>query len=232
MIVVGATFVDIKGFPLDTYIPDGRNVGRVEYVHGGVSRNVVEDIANVELRPTFISIVDDGPLGVAVIDKLQKHKVNTDYIQVIPDGMGTWLAVFDNNGDVAGSISKRPNMMPLVSYLEEKGDEIFAGKKGVVIEVDLDHEIVKDVIDLAKKHGVKLYGVVSNMSLAAKRRDLLQYFDCFICNKLEAGLLFLDDYEALTPAEMCNVLIQKVCGAKIPSMVVNMGGQGEVYADM
>jgi len=232
MIVIGATFVDIKGFPLDTYIPDGRNVGRVEYVHGGVSRNVVEDIANVELRPTFVSIVDDGPLGVAVVDKLKKHKVNTDYIQVIPDGMGTWLAVFDNNGDVAGSISKRPNMMSLVPYLEQKGDEIFAGKKGVVIEVDLDHEIVKDVIDLAKKHGVKLYGVVSNMSLAAKRRDLLQYFDCFICNKLEAGLLFLDDYEALTPEQMCDVLAQKVCGAKIPSMVVTMGSQGAVYADM
>ena len=30
---------------------DGRNAGKVEYVHGGVSRNVVEDIANIELAP-------------------------------------------------------------------------------------------------------------------------------------------------------------------------------------
>lgn len=51
IIVIGAVFVDIKGFPDDVYIPDGRNAGRVEYVHGGVSRNVVEDIANIELRP-------------------------------------------------------------------------------------------------------------------------------------------------------------------------------------
>ena len=40
IVVVGATFVDIKGFPEDTYIPTGRNVGRVEYIHGGVARNV------------------------------------------------------------------------------------------------------------------------------------------------------------------------------------------------
>ena len=58
ILVIGAVFVDIKGFPFDNYLPTGRNAGRVEYVHGGVARNVVEDIANVELRPTFLSIVD------------------------------------------------------------------------------------------------------------------------------------------------------------------------------
>lgn len=106
MIVIGATFVDIKGFPTDTYIPTGRNVGRVEYIHGGVARNVVEDIANVELRPTFVGLVDDSPMGADVLHKLQNHKVNTSYVQVIPNGMGTWLAVFDNNGDVAGVCAK------------------------------------------------------------------------------------------------------------------------------
>lgn len=50
IVVLGAVFVDIKGFPEDIYVPDGRNAGHVEYIHGGVSRNVVEDIANLELR--------------------------------------------------------------------------------------------------------------------------------------------------------------------------------------
>ena len=50
IVVIGAVFVDIKGYPLSTYIPGGRNAGRIEQVHGGVSRNVAEDIANVELR--------------------------------------------------------------------------------------------------------------------------------------------------------------------------------------
>ena len=48
IVVIGAVFVDIKGFPEDAYIPDGRNAGHIEYVHGGVSRNVAENIANVE----------------------------------------------------------------------------------------------------------------------------------------------------------------------------------------
>ena len=97
IVVIGSAFVDIKGFPFDTYIPDGRNAGRVEYVHGGVARNVVEDIANVELRPTYIGLVDDTPLGEDVLKKLKNHKVNCDYVRKVDDGMGTWLAVFDNN---------------------------------------------------------------------------------------------------------------------------------------
>lgn len=232
ILVIGATFVDIKGFPSDMYIPTGRNVGRVEYIHGGVARNVVEDIANVELRPTFLGIVDDTPIGDAVLKKLQNHKVNTDYMQVLPNGMGTWLAVFDNNGDLAGSISMRPNLMPILDYLENKGDEIFSKMKSVVIEVDIDKDIVKKTIELAEKYDCKLFGMVSNMSIAAKRRDFLQKFDCFICNQQEAGQLFLNDYAEYTPAQMELELKQKIQGAQIASMVVTMGDQGAVYADL
>ena len=231
IVVLGATFVDIKGFPEDNYLPTGRNVGRVEYIHGGVARNVVEDIANVELRPTFLGIVDDTPMGTDVLQKLRSHKVNVDYVMTLPDGMGTWLAVFDNNGDVAGSISKRPNMLPLVGLLEEKGDEIFSKADSVVLEVDLDKEIVKKVLELAEKHGTKVFGLVSNMAIAAKRRDFLQKFTCFICNQLEAGQLFLDDYSDKTPEEMRQILAERVEAAHIPSMVVTMGSEGAVYAD-
>ena len=230
IVVIGATFVDIKGFPEDQYLPTGRNVGRVEYIHGGVARTVVEDIANAELRPTFLGIVDDTPMGADVLKKLVSHKVNTEYVLTIPGGMGTWLAVFDNNGDVAGSISKRPNMLPLVKLLEEKGDEIFSQADSVVLECDLDKEIVKLSLDLAQKHGVKSFALVSNMNIASKRRDFLRRFDCFICNQLEAGMLFLDDYEDLAPEEMVEILRDKVIQAEFPAMVVTMGAQGAVYA--
>lgn len=231
IVVIGDVFVDIKGFPEDSYIPTGRNVGRVEYVHGGVARNVVEDIANMELRPTYIGIVDDTPMGQQVLTKLKKHKVNTDYVLTVPNGMGLWLAVFDNNGDVAGSISKRPDAYPMVELLQEKGDEIFSKADSVVLQVDLHKDIVKKVFELTDKYDLKAYALVSNMSIAAERRDFLQKFDCFICNKQEAGLLFLDDYSQRTPEEMQKILADKIQRANIHSMVVTMGKDGAVYAD-
>ena len=146
--------------------------------------------------------------------------------------MGTWLAVFDQNGDVAGSISQRPNLDSLLTLLEEKGDEIFSEADSVVIEVDMDKDIVKKVIQLCEKYEKKLYGVVSNMSIALERRDFLQRFDCFICNQQEAGMFFSADYSNKVPEEMQQILSERLQVANIPSMVVTMGGDGSVYADM
>ena len=232
IVVIGAVFVDIKGYPEANFIPTGRNAGRVERVHGGVGRNVVEDIANCELRPTFVSLVDKSGDGMDVLQKLKNHKVNTDYIWRTRDGMGTWLAVFDNDGDVAASISKRPNLMPIVDILERHGDEIFASADSVICEIDIDKEIVKRVFKLAKKYNKKVYSVVGNMSIALERRDFLKSIDCFVCHLQEAGILFFDDYSEKTPEEMIDLLSRKVIAAQIPSMIVTMGGEGAVYADM
>ena len=232
IVVIGAVFVDIKGYPEANFIPAGRNAGRVERVHGGVGRNVVEDIANCELRPTFISLVDQSGDGMDVIQKLNNHKVNTDYIWRTRDGMGTWLAVFDNDGDVVASISKRPNLMPIVDILDKHGDEIFANADSVICEIDIDKEIVKRVFKLAKKYGKKVYSVVGNMSIALERRDFMKSIDCFVCNIQEAGMLFFDDYSNKGPEEMMDILSEKVIAAQIPSMIVTMGGDGAVYADM
>jgi len=232
IVVIGAVFVDIKGYPEDTYIPAGRNVGRVEQIHGGVGRNVAEDIANVELRPTFVSLVDKSGAGADVLQKLNNHKVNTSYIRATHDGMGTWLAVFDNDGDVVASISKRPNLMPIAGILDDYGDEIFADADSIVVEIDMDKEIIKRVFKLAKKHQKRIYAVVANMSIAQERRDFLLNTDCFVCNQQEAGILFSDDYSDLDARQLETIIAQKVQLAKFPSMIVTMGEKGAVYADM
>ena len=230
--VVGNVFVDIKGFPDDNYIPGGRNAGKVEIVHGGVGRNVAEDIANIELRPRFVSMVDDTPEGEEVLRKLKNHKVNTDYVPAVPNGMGMWLAVFDETGDIVGSISKRPDMSALETLINEKGDEVFADCDSIVVEIDLDKEIIKSVFKYAEKYKKRVYAVVANMSIASQRRDFLQSIDCFVCNVEEAGILFVSDFEGMSPEELCDELSRKVVSARIPSMVVTLGSRGAVYADM
>ena len=232
IVVIGAVFVDVKGYPEGAYIPGGRNAGSVEYTHGGVGRNVVEDIANVELRPTFVGLVDTTGAGGDVINKLKNHKVNTNYMRVVPNGMGTWLAVFDSNGDVVASISKRPDLMPIVDILDEKGDEIFANADSIILEIDMEKDIVKRTFALAKKYNKKVYSVVSNMSIALERRDFFRDLDCFVCNRQEAGMMFYDDYEDKTPQEMVEIIAERVNSARIPSMIVTLGADGAVFASM
>ena len=232
IVVAGNVFVDIKGFPVDVYIPDGRNAGNVMIVHGGVGRNVVEDIANVELRPRFVSMVDESPEGAEVIRKLNNHKVDTRYVVTVPDGMGMWLAVFNEGGDVVASISKRPVMGAMVQLIEEKGDEIFADCDSIVLEIDMDKEVIKSVFKFARKYNKPVYAVVANMSIASQRRDFLQSTACFVCNLEEAGILFVSDFSNLSPEELRPILAEKIVQAQFPAVEVTMGSRGAVWADM
>ncbi|MCR5006020.1 MAG: bifunctional hydroxymethylpyrimidine kinase/phosphomethylpyrimidine kinase [Clostridiales bacterium] len=231
ILVIGASFVDIKGYPNAQYIPGGRNAGRVIQVHGGVGRNVVEDIANVELRPIFLTVLDDSGTSTDVIEKLKKHQVDMEYAARAENGLGTWLAIFDNQGDVIGSISNRPDLSALEEVLDTKGDEIFSKCDSVVVEFDIEVDLLKKVFALAEKYGKKVYAVVSNMSIALARRDLLKRVSCFVCNLQEAGLLFSEDYEGKEPFEMQQILEKRILSAQIPQMVVTMGVDGAVFAE-
>lgn len=231
IVVIGDVFIDIKGYSTSPYIPQGRNAGTIVQIHGGVGRNVVEDIANVELEPTFVGAVDNDAMGEEVIQKLKRHKVNTKYMRKANNGMGTWLAVFNHEGDVVASISKRPDHRTIERILDEHGDEIFKDADSIVIEIDLEKEIVKKTFAYAEKYNKKVYAIVSNMSIAIERRDFIRRTACFVCNQQEAGILFSENYENVTPEEMTDILADRIRSAKIPKMVVTMGGDGAVYAD-
>ena len=230
IVVMGAVFVDIKGYPLAPFIPAGRNVGRVVQVHGGVCRNVAEDIANIGLDAVLLSVVDESGTGRDVIEHLDRQGVDTRYVQHRADGMGTWLAIFDNNGDVAASISQRPVLDDVLTVLKEKGDEIFANADSVVVEIDMEVPILEEMFRLARKYEIPVYAVVSNMSIALQRREMLEKTGCIVCNLQEAGLLFSEDYSEKTVEEMCAMLPEKAARADFERVIVTMGGEGAVYA--
>ena len=230
IVVIGAVFVDIKGYPDGHYIPAGRNAGRVIQVHGGVSRNVTEDIANVELAPTYISVVDHSGISTDVLDKLKRHKVNTDFIRRVENGLGTWLAVFDHQGDVVASISKRPDLSAIRDIIRQHGDEIIAGAKSIIVEIDIDPDILKEVFSLAEKYGKEIYAVVSNMSIAMERRDLLKRTACVVCNEQEAEILFSESYEGMDTGQLAQTMYDRIRQAQIRRIIVTLGKRGSVYA--
>ena len=94
----------------------------------------------------------------------------------------------------------------------------------------MDVPIIKRVIELAQKYGKDIYGVVSNMSIAMERRDLLKDLSCVVCNVQEASLLFSEDYEEKSAEELAQIMSKRIEHARIPRMIVTMGSSGAVYA--
>lgn len=224
--------MDIKGFPFGKYNPTGTNLGEVKIVHGGVSRNVCEDFANVGMPVDFVSVTDHTVIGQDVVDHLQNIGVGINYITCVPNcGVGMWLAVMDEHGDLAGSTSQMPDVGALESYIGAKGEEIISKCENIVLEIDTTETISEKVLSLAEKYNKKVYVIVGNLSVIGKRPDFLSRVDCYICNEIEAGKFFDMELSEYTPEQMLEVVIRKSSELHVPSMVVTMGKNGAVYYD-
>ena len=229
--VIGTVFVDVKGFALHKYNPTGRNVGNVEILHGGVSRNVAENLANIGSPVRFVSTFEPSGLGEEVRSHLLKCGVNLDYARSAPNSMGMWLAVLNEHGDLVGSISGQPDFSEMERIIDEQGDEIVQNCANIVLEIDTTAEISQKVFDLAQKHGKDVYVIVGNMDVILKHQEHLPKARLFILNEIEAGALFSCTLNPAEPEAVLAILRKEMQRRGIREMVVTLGEHGSVYCD-
>ncbi len=229
--VFGSVFVDIKGFPFGAYVPTGRNVGDVKIVHGGVCRNVAENLANVGAPVSFITMFEGDGIGEEVRRRLAARGVDLKYAVTAEAGMGMWLAVLNEHGDLAGSVSRQPDFTALERQVDQIGDEIVRECDNIVLEIDMRASIAEKVLALAEKHQKDVYVVVGNMSVILKHPDFLSKVKMFILNEIEAGCLFGCELERTDPEAVLEITRKEALKRNIREIVVTLGDQGAIYFD-
>ena len=229
--VIGVVFVDVKGFPHGKYISTGRNIGDVKIVHGGVSRNVAQNLANVGNDVTFVTLFEPDALGSGVRANLAANGVDLTYAIEAPAGMGIWLAVMNENGDLAGSISRQPDSSRLDALFQERGDEIMQNCDDVVLEIDMRASIADRVFELAEKHQRDIYVIVGNMGVILKRQALLSRARLIVMNEIEAGLLFGCTLDPADPERVLEVTRIEAKKRDLKQIVVTLGVHGSIYFD-
>ena len=229
-LVIGFVFVDIKGFAAGNYNPIGRNLGEVRFIHGGVSRNVAENIANTGMPVAFASLTEDSALGNDVKKRLWAHGCDTAYMKTVQSGgIGTWMVILDESGNVAGQISSPPDTAALEQLIAEQGEDMIAGCDSIILELDTSEVLDEAVLALAKKYNKPVYTVVGNMSIILARPDFVSALDCFVCNEIEAGRIFGGDLTKTAPEEMLALLESRISEVGCRAMVITMGARGAVY---
>lgn len=229
--VFGSIFVDIKGFPFGKYLPTGRNVGDVKIVHGGVCRNVAENLANIGQGVSLVTMFETGAIGEDVRRRLAARGVDLKYAVTADAGMGMWLAVMNERGDLAGSISRQPDFSAMEELVERRGDEIVCGCDGVVLEIDMRASIAERVLSLAEKYARDVYVIVGNMSVILKHPEYLRRALLFILNEIEAGSLFDCALNRCDPPAVLETVRREASARGIREIVVTLGDQGAVYFD-
>ena len=230
VVAVGTVFVDIKGYPEGHYLPTGRNAGDIKYFHGGVARNVAEDVAKLGEDSVLVSLVDKSGVASDVIKHLSYVNVKTGFVKATKNGMGTWMAVFDECGELCASISKRPELLPICDTLNENEEQIFQDADGILLEIDIDEEIVDITMRMAEKYSIPVYAVISNMTIARERIEYIKRTTCFFCNRLEAGIFFDKETADLSPQQMLDLLKIELRKLGMQAMVITMDAEGAVFA--
>lgn len=229
--VFGTVFVDCKGNAYANYDPLGRNLGEVRFVHGGVGRNVAENLACLGDEVAFVSTVDLTGIGMEVRERLRQETVDVSGVIPVRNGMGMWLVVMDENGTQRGSISQMPDLEEYGKYVSENAERIISICRGVAIEIDLNAEISGKIIKEAKLLGKPVYGITGNMSVILEHKEFLRETDCYICNETETGRLFCEDISVMSEDKILELLGKEAPKLGIPSMVTTLGKRGCVYRD-
>ncbi|CDF59054.1 carbohydrate kinase family protein [Thermobrachium celere] len=227
--VFGAVFVDIKGFPRDILIPKGTNIGSVKFKHGGVARNVVENLSYMGLKTRFVSIVDNSALGMEVLARLKNEKIDTEYVDIVDkDGMGMWLVVLNEKGDIAASVSHQPNLKYLYNIIDNHAEEIIKACNSVVLDLDFEASYIEKIINIAKEYNKKVYAVIGHLDVVKRNKHLFNRLDCLICNNIEFEIIAERTFETKEEViEACRELTK----SGLKKIVVTMGKKGSVYYD-
>jgi pseudouridine kinase len=230
--VVGTVFVDCKGFSAGHYVPLGRNVGSVRFVHGGVGRNVAENIAQLGLAVSLVSSVDNGPIGLDVCGRLALLGVDNSFLSRMDTcGMGMWLAVMDSHGELAGSISQMPDLQGMAAMIESRGEELMTRATHVALELDLNEKITRQLLKLAGEKQRPVYGLPGNLEVIMAAPDVLTGLACFICNQIELGRLCGEEFAETDSIKVLERLPRFVRERRMQSMVVTLGAQGCAWYD-
>ncbi|MGE5675092.1 MAG: PfkB family carbohydrate kinase [Mycobacterium leprae] len=227
VVVVGTIFVDLKCFPYHELNFKGRNLGRAEYAHGGVGRNVAETMALMGSAVRFSASVQEGGVGHDVLTRLHEAGVDVDGVNVVPQpgGHGMWVAILHRDGDLACSISQPPD----VSYMEEAwdrhGDRLLQDAGLVVLELDVADKLAERVLIASRAAGVPVIGLPGNFDCIRRRPELLPMLTSFVCNQYEAEELY---GKPVTSVPAAKNAARAILDRGLSQIVVTLGGLGSV----
>lgn len=188
ILVLGASIVDIIGFSRKKYSHRDSIPGNIKISLGGVCRNIAENLARVNVKTEFISILGGDDQGRNIIENSKKIGYNMKHSLVLDNEYTpTYMAILNEDGEMESAIVDMECL--------NKMDRAFIDSKAEVIEnaeyviLDSDNPELLEYI-LTKFHGkTKFILDPVSASKAKKVSHLIKYFHTIKPNRLETEVL-------------------------------------------
>ncbi len=227
VIGVGGANVDIHMKIKGSYKLHDSNPGKLFTTAGGVTRNILENLARLGQDCSLLTALGKDDLSSIIKRSCEDVSINTDMFYVSEEeASSSYLDLVDGSGDmfVGACDAEVLEHMPL-SHLEKYAGEI-AKADALVCDTNLTKEQLEKLMELAK--GVPVFLDPVSTAKAGRVRDLCGSFYMIKPNRLE--LEALAGMECLTDGD-----IETVCEAILSKgthcIAVSLGQRGCYYAD-
>lgn len=105
ILVYGVSVYDIIGFTYKDYREKDSNPGRVRVSHGGVCRNIAENMSRLGLNTKFISIIGDDEKGRSILKHAENMNLDMkDSMIVKGESTPTYMAILNEQGEMQSAI--------------------------------------------------------------------------------------------------------------------------------
>lgn len=131
------------------------NIATSSYSYGGVMRNVLENLGRLDEDVTILGVVGDDFRGDDIIN-YSKQFMNTDKVLRTHKPTGSYVAITEPDGDMFLGLAVMENMVDLnITYIKKYETDL-SKADFILIDSNLDVETIKYLINISKKHQVKL----------------------------------------------------------------------------
>lgn len=105
ILVLGVSIVDIIGFSKKNYGPKDSIPGNIKISLGGVRRNISENLARVNVKTEFISILGDDEQGRNIICNSKTIGYNMEHSLILKNEFTpTYMAILNEHGEMESAI--------------------------------------------------------------------------------------------------------------------------------
>jgi pseudouridine kinase len=151
VLVIGAAGIDIVGRAAAPLKPATSNPGYLRLSHGGVARNVAENLVHLGTDTILMTAVGDDPQGQQLLDRVEAEGVDISPSIIDPERQtGAYLAVLGSEGNLAYGLDDMGVIGAITAEAVQAQSGLFEQASVLVLDCNLPPDTLAAAFDLAE----------------------------------------------------------------------------------
>jgi pseudouridine kinase len=187
IIVIGGINNDIYAYS-KSYIKQDSNIGVIKYSHGGVGRNVSQNLSQIGFEVIFLGAVGDDNTGIEILNKMKNFNIDISKI-IISNKYPTssYLSISNDEGDMSFAVSSMDIMEEVSIDYIKKYESIIENSSIIFIDANLPSATIEYICQSFTK---PIFFDAVSISKSYKAKNILDRIHTLKVNLNEAYEIF------------------------------------------